>query len=358
MTILKRRIGSVILCWVAGILIPVAGFAHHGSVVNPELYLAENLVELEGEVTAVFWRNPHPRFKLSVLNENNEETIWELEMSGSINGYRRMGIAADDIIQLGDRVKVAGFISKIDTASLGILHILLANGQEFVNGRTRELRWSTERMAGEFQDLAASSVEAAKQAADGIFRVWANVQELGIRPSDYEPFFTERGRELAAAYDPLTDNYELNCTQGMPETMFDRGAPMELIDQDDRILIHLQEYDVERMVYMNPEHEQMDAGLSPLGYSKGHWDGDTLVVNTTDVSWAYYDEVGIPQSEQVSFNERFSVSDDGNTLNYLLTINDPVVFSEPYVRNSSRKWEPGREVEVYNCTPLWETSES
>ncbi|MBT5030658.1 MAG: hypothetical protein HOM55_00005 [Proteobacteria bacterium] len=144
----------------------------------------------------------------------------------------------------------------------------------------------------------------------------------------------------------------------MPDTMFDRVAPMEVIDQGDRILIHLQEYDVERLIYMSAEHEQMDARLSPLGYSKGHWEGDTLVVNTTRVSWDYYDEVGIPQSEQVSFNERFSVSDDGNMLNYLITINDPVVFSEPYVRKSSRKWEPGREVEDYNCTPQWEGAES
>jgi hypothetical protein len=328
--------------------------AHHGSVVNPELYRAENLVELEGEVTAVFWRNPHPRFKLSVVNEAEEETIWELEMNGSINGYRRMGIGATDIVQVGDQIKVAGFISRIETDSLGIIHILLTNGQEFVNGRNRELRWSTQRMAGEFQDLDVSTVEKAKQSADGVFRVWANVLEPGIKPADYEPLFTDTGRELAEAYDPLKDNFELDCTQGMPETMFDRGSPMEIVKEGERVLIRLQEYDVERVIHMNEQGAEMDRVHTPLGYSQGHWEGDTLVVNTADVSWAYYDEVGIPQSEQVSYSERFSASDDGNMLSYQITINDPVVFTEPFVRNSSRKWEPGRQFELFNCTPQWE----
>jgi hypothetical protein len=351
---LKRRASLAILGWMFGVLAPASVLAHHGSVVNPELYLAENLVELEGEVTAVFWRNPHPRFKLSVINELEEETIWELEMNGSINGYRRMGIGANDVVQVGDQIKVAGFISKIDTDSLGIIHILLTNGQEFVNGRNRELRWSTQRMAGEFQNLDESTVEKAKQSADGVFRVWANVLEPGIKPADYEPLFTDAGRELAQAYDPLKDNFELDCTQGMPEKMFDRGSPMEIVNEGERILIRLQEYDIERVIYMTEQGTQLDRIHTPLGYSQGHWEGDTLVVNTTDVSWAYYDEVGIPQSEQVSFIERFSASDDGNMLNYQIIINDPVVFSKPFVRNSSRKWEPGRQVELFNCTPQWE----
>ncbi|MDG2089350.1 MAG: DUF6152 family protein [Arenicellaceae bacterium] len=354
MLILNRRFVLAVLGWAIGIFAPAGALAHHGSIVNPELYRAENLVELEGEVTAIFWRNPHPRFKLSVVNESKEETIWELEMNGSINGYRRMGIGATDIVQVGDQIKVAGFISKIETASLGVLHMLLTNGREFVNGRNRELRWSTQRMAGEFQDLDVSTVEAAKQSADGVFRVWANVQEPGIKPAEYEPFFTDKGRQLAAAYDPLKDNYELDCTQGMPETMFDRGSPMEIVNQGERILIHLQEYDVERVIHMNAQNTQMEKELSPLGYSEGKWEGNTLVVNTTGVSWAYYDEVGIPQSEQVSYSERFSASDDGNLLSYQITINDPVVFTKPYVRESSRKWEPGRQVELFNCTPQWE----
>ena len=98
---------------------------------------AENLVELEGQITAVFWRNPHPRYKLRVLNSAGEEETWELELNGSPIGYARMGITADDIVRTGDHVKVAGYISRQDSHSLGLLHVLLPNGKEFVNKPSR-----------------------------------------------------------------------------------------------------------------------------------------------------------------------------------------------------------------------------
>ena len=44
--------------------------AHHGPVTNPALYQAEDLTELEGVITDVFWRNPHPRFRLSVRDDS------------------------------------------------------------------------------------------------------------------------------------------------------------------------------------------------------------------------------------------------------------------------------------------------
>ena len=66
-----------------------------------------------------------------------------------------------------------------------------------------------------------------------------------------------------------------------------------------------------------------------MGYSIGHWEGNTLVVETTKINWAYFDNIGTPQSDFVEMIERFTLSDNQSRLNYHLTITDPVTFAEP-----------------------------
>jgi hypothetical protein len=169
--------------------------------------------------------------------------------------------------------------------------------------------------------------------------------------SDYVPFLTARGRELAATYDPVTQNPELSCRQGMPTTMFD-PVPMQIIDQGDRILIRVQEYDVERVVHTNTNSVQAEP--SPLGNSVGYWDGDTLVVETTDVEWPYFDPYGTPQSEQVSYRETFTLADTGDILLYSITVTDPIMFSQPFTLGRPREWTPDVELEAFDCVAEWD----
>ena len=84
-------------------------------------------------------------------------------------------------------------------------------------------------MTTEVQPIDPATVAAAREAAVGLFRVWGSVGGADVYESTYEHLLTETGHELAAAYDPIADNRELRCMQGMPDTMFDRGSPMEMI---------------------------------------------------------------------------------------------------------------------------------
>ena len=147
-------------------------FAHHGAVGDRTLYLAENLIEFEGEITAVLWRNPHPRMRMSVTDGNGEEAIWELELNSSPIGFTRRGISADDFVQVGDQVRVAGVVAMFDAQSLGVLHYLRPDGREYINGN-RELRWSNVEFTSAVQAIDSAKVAAAEQSAQGIFRVWS-----------------------------------------------------------------------------------------------------------------------------------------------------------------------------------------
>jgi hypothetical protein len=343
-----------LLAWPALLVWPAA--AHHGPIGNPVLYLSENLVEFEGEITDVFWRNPHPRLRMRVVDDGGEETIWELELDGSPISFARKDITADDFAQVGDRVRVAGVVALFENSSLGVLHYQRPDGQEYVF-RNRELRWGDEQFAPVDRPLDPAKIAQARQNATGIFRVWGGRSPDGAPPhpplSSYEQYLTERARELAASYNRATDDGELDCRQGMPTTMFD-PVPMEFVDEGERILIRVQEYDVERLIYLNADTNAEEPEHTPLGYSVGHWEGDTLFVTTTHINWAQFDPYGTPQSDQTQLLERFRFNAENETLEYSLTATDPVMFTEPLTFEKSRPWTPGIELQPFNCVARWE----
>ena len=80
------------------------------------------------------------------------------------------------------------------------------------------------------------------------------------------------------------------------------------------------------------------------------FEDDTLVVITTDVDFAWFDQTGIPQSEALRLVERFEVIEDGRYLNYSVTATDPAVFTEPVLLEKRWVWLPGDEIKPYECS--------
>ena len=74
------------------------------------------------------------------------------------------------------------------------------------------------------------------------------------------------------------------------------------------------------------------------------------MVDTTHVTWPWFDQTGVPQTEAVEFHERFSLSDNGLRLNYSVTAADPATFTEPVVLTRDWIWLPGETVQPYECT--------
>ena len=67
-----------------------------------------------------------------------------------------------------------------------------------------------------------------------------------------------------------------------------------------------------------------------MGDSLGHWEGNTLVVDTTNFNGKVAYSREIPYlSDQLHTTERFTVA-DANTIDYEVTIDDPVLFTRPW----------------------------
>jgi hypothetical protein len=118
-------------------------------------------------------------------------------------------------------------------------------------------------------------------------------------------------------------------------------AKMYVITQEDREV---------RFVYMNQVHPRK-IKPSYSGNSIGHWDGNTLVIDTIGFNGkGQLDEMGNPHSDQLHFVERWTKSADGNTLTAQFTITDPVYYTRPFTK--TRRWQraPGARIADYDCS--------
>ena len=113
-----------------------------------------------------------------------------------------------------------------------------------------------------------------------------------------------------------------------------------------------------RWIYLNRStHIDKDA-FDPAvnGDSIGHWEGDTLVVETNgfnDSTW--FDRSGNYHSGALKVTERFKPIDDTH-LSYSATIDDPEVFTRPWTISMPlyRDIDPKAEVLEFKCVPFTE----
>lgn len=326
------------------ILAPLAAMGHHS---NAE-YDFGVIEELEGRVSMVSWRNPHVRLMLSVVGSDGVESVWDLEAQ-DVNSLGRRGLDPE-MIHEGDVVRVAGNPSTRRQNAMYVTNVLLPGGTE-INTRGRpEPRWSDDAIGFEAPDVEA--IRAAAGEADGIFRVWWGEEEQEF-PFDEDLPLTASARSALEAWDPA-DHLTHQCVAGgMPGVMTRVPAPhpVDFVQQDGDIVLRVEVFDIVRTIHMDPAEDPGAQQATPLGYSVGRWEGDTLVVRTTRVSWPYFNESGsVPQSAAVAIDERFTVGAD-DRLVYEITVTDPATFTEPVSARFVLGWRPDVVVEPYECIP-------
>lgn len=301
------------------ILLPAFAWAHHSRA-----GYADETTELSGELVEVIWRNPHVAFTLNVVSETGEEERWQIEAFGSIYGLERAGVT-EDLFRPGARVTMAGQASIRGRGHFLASHVLLPDGTEAVLQANAEPRWPGRTLGGR-TEWVADETETVNAAAEnkGIYRVWS-IPALADRV--VRAPFTEAAIAGRSSWDPL-DNFTWRCEpEGMPRVMIN-PHPFEFVDAGDTIRLRVELYDQERVIHMNGATAE-DAPASRLGHSVGHWEGATLVVETTRINWPYFDNIGTPQSEDVVMVERFALSENQGRLDYHLTVTDPETFTEP-----------------------------
>ena len=137
-----------------------------------------------------------------------------------------------------------------------------------------------------------------------------------------KPIFLERVEDFRRD-DPVT-----NCLPGGPSEMLNA---MYRIIQSPAVVALLYESGTGRyrQIYLDGRHLPEDPNPTWLGYSVGHWEGDTLVVESAgfnDRTWL--DRAGHPHSENLRVTERFRRIDFGH-MQYQITFDDPETLTKP-----------------------------
>ena len=150
--------------------------------------------------------------------------------------------------------------------------------------------------------------------------------------------------------DPEQRGLSERCLQG-----FNAGPPivpgfynqtLRIVQTDDHVALVLEMIHDARIVTIDGEHSSLDRWL---GDSVGHWDGETLVVDTVSfspkvASFAPSPFVSLGSAAELHLIERLRLL-DADTLEYRFTVQDPATFVQPFTaallmrRTSSRLYE-------------------
>ena len=100
-----------------------------------------------------------------------------------------------------------------------------------------------------------------------------------------------------------------------------------------------------RTVFMDGKPHPANLSPSSRGHSIGHWEGDTLVVDTIGFNEkAWIDNLGMPTTEKLHTIEKFTRI-DYSTLHYQITVDDLGAYTAPWTSGIPLRWSPGESFE-------------
>jgi len=192
---------------------------------------------------------------------------------------------------------------------------------------------------------------------------------IGWVPDLTNPILRDRTREaLAVIAQNEIDNYPhpqnqtLCMPPGVPHILNLFDAMTVLQTPSEVVFMYSRDHHVRRVRLNEPHSENL--GHSWWGESVGHYEGDSLVVDTIGLlDNVETDRFGTPHSDRMRVVERYRMSDDGNIMEVELTIEDHGAFAMPWkaradyepdnyvwleticAENHRQSW-PGREMEI------------
>ena len=188
-----------------------------------------------------------------------------------------------------------------------------------------------------FVGAAIASRAAAAADLEGVWRLAS--PQTSLKPADGAAIpFTEEGRRLyeenrnaAASGNFSFDFTETRCSSpGLPRMML-TPMPMKIFQRPRTVSIFFQWNHLMRQIDLTAEEQQGRDLEAPSmrGFSSGHWDGDTLVVEShTFLPQKLLDNL-IPSSEDLTLTESMRLRDH-NTLEDRIRISDPQMFTQPW----------------------------
>lgn len=310
--------------------ISTPAIAHHSDAGYDE----KNILSIQGKVVRFVWRNPHITTYVEVEQANGDVIEWAIE-TGSTPIMSRSGWTKD-MLKPGDVISVRAHPDRNPNRKMAMMI-------------------STETADGTLWIQDESDYDGSDVASD-ISGIWKG------RTSTLGPFgellaatpLTAAGAAAKASYNYVSDSPIAQCISP-PTPRILTATAVYLTDieiLDDRVNIHNEFFDNERVVYTDGRGHPEDGERTVQGHSIGHWEDETLVVDTrlfADNRAPYSD--GVPSGALKHTIERFSLTEDGKRLEIEVFLEDPEFFAESFSGTLQWDYTPKLQMYRYNCDP-------
>ena len=136
--------------------------------------------------------------------------------------------------------------------------------------------------------------------------------------------------------------------QGVPK-INSAPVPFRIVQTDTLVVLVYEAFNLWRQVHLDGRDWADDLNPSWMGWSKGRWDGDTLVVETRGLNGKQWlDHGGFPTSDKLNVIERFRRPSFGR-LEIELTITDPTYYTRPWTATTSASLLVNTELFEFIC---------
>ncbi len=332
-------------------------------------YDSNRQLKLQGVVTRIDWVNPNAFFFIDVKDGTGTITNWAVEF-GTLLELERDGWKRSSL-RIGDTVTVEGIPARGETRQASAKSVVLTKTGKrlFAAANTRRAaapaapvpRWPDGQIrlgppAGKKGYWGAASARVLVENTGAKIPMSDDGLLLNIGDADrvapFQPWakaLYERRQRTFLKDDPLG-----RCLPPGGPRQFQVPNGFQFVEQKElgRILVLLGGGDRNwRVIYTDgrPQGQAAEQVPSYYGNSVGHWEKDTLVVDSVGYNEKFWlTNGGLPHTEALHLIERFTRT-DLNTLKYEVTVDDPRTYTRPWTGGWTIQWVPDQEIQEYFC---------
>jgi hypothetical protein len=313
----SNRVALVLFVLLA---VSMSALAHHSAAA----YNTLQDVQVSGKVIQFNFKNPHVYLMLQVKKPDGSMVNMDVE-AGAASVLNPLGFTKDSL-KVGDLVTITGNPSRTDDKAILGKDLFKKDGTYYP------------------LNIASRSVYNSKDAtATSIAGTWFSPR------TEFNSFLggargwavTDKGRAAMASADPKAITQKDCIPIGAPALMFYPVADTITVEKD-RVVMKVDWMETQRTIYLDGRKHPPAAETSLHGHSVGKWEGDTLVVETTNFKeHANGLSTSLPSSSQKRLIERFRLSPDKKMLLYSGVVEDPIYLTKPVEWSAKWEYRPG-----------------
>jgi hypothetical protein len=178
-----------------------------------------------------------------------------------------------------------------------------------------------------------------------------------LAPTDGSISLTEAGRKALAANASLVAATKASpvgarmeaCTPTGPTRILQQPYPLQVVQKGKTIALIWEQNHIFERVYLD-QQPPADVDDSYMGFSVGHWEGATLVIDTGNFNAkTFLDDNGLPHTADLKVQRRLRKVQNGKALEITVKVTDPAMYARPWTVRTVLPARSDVDLEEYVC---------